>query len=43
MTTAPKTEKKTATPRPADGGQSGHRIEIEPVEGEFEKILKKPE
>ncbi len=43
MTTAPKTEKKAGTPRPADGGQSGHRIEIEPVEGEFGKILKKPE
>jgi hypothetical protein len=28
---------------PAPGAQEEHRIEIEPVEGEFGKILKRPE
>ncbi len=37
MTSAPKVEKKTGT----KGTHEGHRIEIEPVEGEFGKILKK--
>jgi len=40
---APKTEKNAGTARPPAAGQPGHRIEIEPVEGEFGKILKKPE
>ena len=35
---APKVEKKTKS----HGGHEGSRIEIEPVEGEFERILKKP-
>jgi twitching motility protein PilT len=38
-----KTEKKGRTSAPAPGAKEGHRIEIEPVEGEFGKILKKPE
>ena len=41
--TAPRTEKKGRTSMPAPGAKEGHRIEIEPVEGEFGKILKKPE
>jgi twitching motility protein PilT len=40
---APKTEKKSRIATPAPGAQEGHRIEIEPVEGEFGKILKRPE
>ncbi len=40
---APRTEKKGRTSMPAPGAKEGHRIEIEPVEGEFGKILKKPE
>jgi hypothetical protein len=28
---------------PAPGAKEGHRFEIEPTEGEFGKILKKPE
>ncbi|MGO8838766.1 MAG: type IV pilus twitching motility protein PilT [Limisphaerales bacterium] len=43
MATAPKTEKKPGTAKPASGVRPDHRIEIEPVEGEFGKILKKPE
>ena len=39
MTSAPKVEKKT---KPHVRHESG-RIEIEPVEGEFGKILKKPQ
>ena len=41
--TAPRTEKKGRTSMPDPGAKAGHRIEIEPVEGEFGKILKKPE
>jgi twitching motility protein PilT len=40
---APKTERKSRISPPASGAHEGHRIEIEPVEGEFGKILKKPE
>jgi twitching motility protein PilT len=40
---APRTEKKSRISTPAPGAQEGHRIEIEPVEGEFGKILKRPE
>jgi twitching motility protein PilT len=40
---APKTEKKSRISMPAPGAQEEHRIEIEPVEGEFGKILKRPE
>jgi twitching motility protein PilT len=40
---APKTEKKSRISTPAPGAQEDHRIEIEPVEGEFGKILKRPE
>ena len=36
-------EKKSKIPPAAPGAKAGHRIEIEPVEGEFGKILKKPE
>ncbi len=43
MTAAPKAEKKMGTTKPSPGAHPGHRIEIEPVEGEFGKILKKPE
>ena len=39
MTAGAIVEKKPAAPR----STAGHRIEIEPVEGEFGKILKKPE
>ena len=39
----PKAEKKTGPAKPSPGNQPGHRIEIEPVEGEFGKILKKPQ
>ncbi len=38
---APKPVHKPAAPQPA-GGKAGARIEIEPVEGEFGKILKRP-
>ncbi len=46
-TAAPRVERQTShTPapssRPASGGGDVHRIEIEPDEGEFGKILKKP-
>jgi twitching motility protein PilT len=40
---APRKEKKSRISTPAPGAQEGHRIEIEPVEGEFGKILKRPE
>src|ERR1039458_4491937 len=40
---APKMERKSRISPPASGAHEGHRIEIEPVEGEFGKILKKPE
>jgi twitching motility protein PilT len=40
---APRPEKKNKTSMPTPGVKEGHRIEIEPVEGEFGKILKKPE
>ena len=40
---APRTEKKSRISTPAPGAREGHRIEIEPVEGEFGKILKRPE
>jgi hypothetical protein len=40
---APRTEKKSRISPPAPGAKEGHRIEIEPVEGEFGKILKRPE
>ena len=43
MSAAPKTEKKMGTTKPSPGSHPVHRIEIEPVEGEFGKILKKPE
>jgi twitching motility protein PilT len=39
ITSAPKVEKKAKTPGTHESG----RIEIEPVEGEFGKILKKPQ
>jgi twitching motility protein PilT len=35
-------EKRVDPQPPATGGRSGGRIEIEPVEGEFGKILKRP-
>jgi len=43
---APRMERQTShtsapSPRPASGGSDVHRIEIEPDEGEFGKILKK--
>ena len=38
-----KTEKKSRISPPALGAQEGQRIEIEPVEGDFGKILKRPE
>ena len=41
--TAPRTEKKSRISTPAPGAREDHRIEIEPVEGEFGKILKRPE
>jgi twitching motility protein PilT len=37
-----KTDKPTATPSAVPAGKSGARIEIEPVESEFGKILKRP-
>ncbi|HTY88975.1 MAG TPA: PilT/PilU family type 4a pilus ATPase [Candidatus Acidoferrum sp.] len=40
---APKIEKKGGTTKPSAGTPAGRRIEIEPVEGGFGKILKKPE
>jgi twitching motility protein PilT len=40
---ASRTEKKSRIATPAPGAKEGHRIEIEPVEGEFGKILKRPE
>jgi twitching motility protein PilT len=40
---APRTEKKSGIATPAPGTREGHRIEIEPVEGEFGKILKRPQ
>ncbi|MGA2279984.1 MAG: type IV pilus twitching motility protein PilT [Verrucomicrobiota bacterium] len=40
---APKTGKKSKVSTPAAGAREDHRIEIEPVEGEFGKILKRPE
>jgi hypothetical protein len=40
---APRTEKKSKVATPSPGAHEGHRIEIEPVEGEFGKILKRPE
>jgi hypothetical protein len=40
---AQRTEKKSKTSVPVAGAKEGHRIDIEPVEGEFGKILKKPE
>jgi twitching motility protein PilT len=40
---APKLDKKNQPSLPGRPAQEGHRIEIEPVEGEFGKILKKPE
>ena len=40
---APRTEKKGRITAPAPGAKEGHRIEIEPVEGEYGKILKRPE
>jgi twitching motility protein PilT len=40
---APKTEKKSRISTLAPDAQEGHRIEIEPVEGEFGKILKRPQ
>ncbi len=43
MSAAPKTEKKMGATKPSPDSHTGHRIEIEPVEGEFGKILKKPE
>jgi twitching motility protein PilT len=44
LATAPKTEKKTAFPNPprASGASEVHRIEIEPDETGFGKILKQP-
>ncbi len=39
----PRAEKKDKTSAPSPGAKTGLRIEIEPVEGEFGKILKKPE
>ena len=39
----PRPEKKGKPLTPAPGAKEGHRIDIEPVEGEFGKILKKPE
>jgi twitching motility protein PilT len=41
--TALRAEKKGKIPPLASGSREGHRIDIEPVEGEFGKILKKPE
>jgi len=35
-------EKPVASPTPIPAGKTGNRIEIEPVEGEFGKILKRP-
>lgn len=43
MSATPKVEKKAAAEKPPAGAPAGHRIEIEPVEGEFGKILKKSE
>ena len=40
---APRADKKGKGSSAAPGSREGHRIEIEPVEGEFGKILKKPE
>jgi twitching motility protein PilT len=40
---APRAEKKGKITSAAPVSREGHRIEIEPVEGEFGKILKKPE
>ena len=40
---APRTEKKIGIATPAPGAREGQRIEIEPVEGEFGKILKRPQ
>lgn len=39
---SPKPEKKVLPETPAPSHRSGTRIEIEPVEGEFGKILKRP-
>ena len=41
--TASRTEKKVKISPGTSGGKEAHRIEIEPVEGDFGKILKKPE
>ena len=40
---ASRTEKKSKGSTPAPGTRESQRIEIEPVEGEFGKILKRPE
>ena len=40
---APRTEKKSRIATPAPRAQESHRIEIEPMEGEFGKILKRQE
>ena len=39
---APKMEKKSQAPTQAPAGESGRRIEIEPAEDDFGKILKRP-
>src|SRR5947199_212607 len=39
---APKLEKKPASPPVPSPAKSAKRIEIEPMEGEFGKILKRP-
>ena len=40
---AARPEPKAKTSLAAPGAKEGHRIDIEPFEGEFGKILKKPE
>jgi hypothetical protein len=41
IATAPKVEKKGKTPSSTPAANEGQRIEIEPTEGDFGKILKK--